>query len=57
MMGVEAPAVAEPAKGDARFKDPDWSSNFLFDYLKQSYLLSARHIQHAVSQVEGMSPE
>jgi len=57
MMGVQAPAVAEPAKGDARFKDADWSSNFLFDYLKQSYLLSARHIQHAVSQVEGLSPE
>src|SRR4051812_27857558 len=34
MLGVEAPPVAEPAKGDARFKDQDWSSNFLFDYLK-----------------------
>jgi polyhydroxyalkanoate synthase len=57
MMGVQAPAVAEPGKGDARFKDPDWSSNFLFDYLKQSYLLAARHIQGAVAQVEGLSPE
>jgi polyhydroxyalkanoate synthase len=57
MMGVEAGPVAEPAKSDARFKDEDWSSNFLFDYLKQSYLLTARHIQHAVSQVQGLSPE
>ena len=35
----------------------DWSSNFLFDYIKQSYLIAARHIQHAVANVEGLSPE
>jgi polyhydroxyalkanoate synthase len=57
MMGLEAPAVAEPAKGDGRFKDADWSSNFLFDYFKQSYLIAARHIQQTVSEVEGLSPE
>ena len=57
MMGVQAAPVAEPAKGDSRFKDADWSSNFLFDYFKQSYLLAARHIQGAVAQVEGLSPE
>ena len=52
--GVQAGAVAEPAKGDARFKDSDWSTNFLFDYIKQSYLISARHIQHTVASVEGL---
>ncbi len=57
MLGMEAEPVAQPAKSDARFKDEDWSSNFLFDYMKQSYLLTARHIQHAVSQVQGLSPE
>ena len=57
MMGVQAEPVAAPAKGDPRFKDEDWSSNFLFDYFKQSYLIAARHIQHAVSEVEGLSPE
>jgi polyhydroxyalkanoate synthase len=57
MLGMESPAVAEPAKSDWRFKDDEWSKNFLFDYIKQSYLLAARHIQHAVSQVEGLSPE
>src|SRR6476646_963339 len=36
LMGMEAPAVAEPVKGDARFKDDDWSKNFVFDYIKQS---------------------
>ena len=57
MFGVQAPPVAEPAKGDARFKDSDWSSNFLFDYIKQSYLIAAQHIQKAVAQVDGLSPE
>jgi polyhydroxyalkanoate synthase len=57
MMGVQAGPVAAPAKGDGRFKDDDWSSNFLFDYMKQSYLIAARHIQHAVANVEGLSPE
>jgi polyhydroxyalkanoate synthase len=57
MLGVQAPAVAEPAKGDARFKDQDWSSNFVFDYIKQSYLIAARHIREAVAGVEGLPPD
>jgi polyhydroxyalkanoate synthase subunit PhaC len=57
MLGHEAPPVAQPAKGDARFKDEDWSGNFVFDYIKQSYLIAARHIQHAVAGVEGLPEE
>jgi len=57
MLGMQAPPVAEPAKGDSRFKDDDWSSNFVFDHIKQSYLIAARHIQHAVANVEGLPEE
>ena len=57
MMGVQTKPVAEPAKGDARFKDEEWSSNFLFDHIKQSYLIAARHVQQAVAKVEGLPPE
>src|SRR3954468_20573275 len=57
MLGVQQDAVAEPAKGDWRFKDEDWTKNFLFDYIKQSYLVAARHIQEAVSSVGGLSEE
>jgi polyhydroxyalkanoate synthase subunit PhaC len=57
VLGVETQPIATPAKGDSRFKDDDWSSNFLFDVIKQSYLITARHIQHAVSSVEGLSAE
>ena len=54
MLGEEATPIAVPAKGDGRFKDEDWSGNFVFDYIKQSYLIAARHIQHAVAGVEGL---
>ena len=54
MAGQDHVTVAEPAKGDSRFKDDDWSGNFVFDYIKQSYLIAARHIQHAVAGVEGL---
>ena len=33
--------VARPAPGDKRFRHQDWSENVLFDYLKQSYLLTS----------------
>jgi len=57
MLGVPAAPVAAPAKSDGRFKDDDWSNNFLFDYMKQSYLIASRHIQHAVANVDGLPPE
>ena len=57
LMGGQAAPVAVPAKGDNRFKDEDWSSNFVFDYIKQSYLIAARQIQHAVAGIEGLPPE
>jgi polyhydroxyalkanoate synthase len=57
MLGQEAEPVARPAQGDARFKDEEWSDNFLFDYIKQSYLIAARHIQHAVAGVQGLPDE
>ena len=46
--------VAEPAAGDRRFKDPAWDENALFDFIKQSYLLSARWMQETVRGVEGL---
>src|SRR5437660_585753 len=57
LFGMPSQAIAEPAKGDWRFKDEDWTKNFLFDYIKQSYLVAARHIQEAVSSVQGLPEE
>ena len=57
LFGQDVKPVATPAKGDARFRDDEWSDNFLFDFIKQSYLIASRHIQHAVSNVEGLPQE
>ena len=57
LMGLDSGPVAEPEKGDSRFKDEDWSKNFMFDLIKQSYLISARHIRQGVADVDGLSPE
>src|SRR5574339_599178 len=57
MFGMDVGPVAQPDKNDSRFKDDEWSKNFLFVLIKQSYLISARHIREAVAKVEGLPPE
>ena len=54
MLGQKVEPVAAPRKGDNRFRHDDWENHFLFDYVKQSYLIAARHIHQAVSQVENL---
>jgi len=54
LLGHQSEPVAAPGKGDARFKDDEWQSNLVFDYVKQSYLIAARHIHGVVSNVEGI---
>ncbi len=53
-MGMHTPPIAAPAKGDKRFKDEQWEEHFLFDFIKQSYLITARHIHDSVSGVKGL---
>src|SRR5215207_9422741 len=55
MLGGEAAVpLAAPAAEDRRFRDQAWSDNALFDYIKQSYLLTARWLQGQVKEVEGL---
>ena len=54
MMGQEAEPVIEPDRSDRRFRDPLWEDSQLFDFIKQSYLLSARWIQSTVNKVDGL---
>jgi len=54
MMGVETDPVITPSKEDRRFRDAAWEDNQLFDFIKQSYLLTARWLQSTVSSVEGL---
>ena len=54
MLGGQTAPVAEPESGDRRFKDAAWEENVVFDYIKQSYLLTAKWMQRTVEQVEGL---
>ena len=54
LLGQEAEPVITPAKDDRRFKDSAWDENTLFDFIKQSYLLSARWMQSTVNDVQGL---
>ena len=54
MMGEEAPPVVTAHDTDRRFKDAAWEDNSLFDFIKQSYLLSSRWLQTTVNEVEGL---
>jgi len=52
--GGEADPVIAATPEDRRFRDQAWSENALFDFIKQSYLLTARTIQGTVKSVEGL---
>jgi polyhydroxyalkanoate synthase subunit PhaC len=54
MMGASADPVMVPAKSDKRFKHEDWQEHFLFDYIKQSYLITARWLHDQVASVDGL---
>ena len=54
LMGEPTEPVAEPDRGDRRFKHEAWDENQIFDFIKQSYLLTARWMQSTVNDVEGM---
>jgi polyhydroxyalkanoate synthase len=56
-LGEKPAPVMEPAKADARFKSEVWENNFLFDYIKQSYLIAAENIQRAVADVKDLDPQ
>ncbi|MDI9408530.1 MAG: class I poly(R)-hydroxyalkanoic acid synthase [Candidatus Pacebacteria bacterium] len=54
MMGAEVGDLVAPTKEDKRFKDAAWNENLIFDYIKQSYLLTARWLKANVQSVEGL---
>ncbi|MBU8542682.1 class I poly(R)-hydroxyalkanoic acid synthase [Roseomonas oleicola] len=54
MMGETSAPVIEETKGDKRFKDEAWRENEVFDFIRQSYLLSARYFTNVVQGAEGL---
>ncbi len=53
---AQTPESKYKAQADRRFSHKDWSENALFDYLKESYLLTSGWINHTVHTVGEMDP-
>ena len=49
--------VIEPAKDDRRFKDDAWSEDAVFDFIKQSYLLTSDWMHAQVRDVDDVDPK
>jgi polyhydroxyalkanoate synthase len=54
LIGQATQPVAKPDKGDRRFRDPEWEANPLFDFIKQSYLITSRWLVSTMAAVEGL---
>ena len=57
MMGIDSKPVIEPDSKDKRFRDDSWRQTEVFDFIKQSYLLSARYVHDVVGHVDGIDPK
>ncbi len=57
MMGMDSTPVIQPDAKDKRFRDESWQQSEVFDFIKQSYLLSARYVHDVVGHVEGLEPK
>jgi polyhydroxyalkanoate synthase len=52
--GEPVDPVAKPEPKDNRFKDPEWSENPVFDFLKQAYLITTRWAEDIVEDADGV---
>ena len=52
MLGEDVDPVIEPGRGDRRFRDKDWEENQVFDFLKQSYLITSKWAQDMVDDAD-----
>ena len=54
VMGIDSTPVIQADPKDRRFRDDAWNDNEIFDFIKQSYLLSARYVQDVVREADGL---
>lgn len=57
ILGDETVPPPPAPVADKRFKNPEWSENAVFSYIRDSYLLSARAILSSVRGVKGLDEE
>jgi len=53
-LGEDVDPVIAPDRGDKRFRDPAWAESAVFDFIKQSYLLTANWMQETAAETQGL---
>jgi polyhydroxyalkanoate synthase subunit PhaC len=53
MLGQAVGPLVEPDLTDRRFRDPAWDDHAVFDFIKQSYLLTSRWLVDTVNSLDG----
>ncbi len=53
LLGRTVDPVARPEQADRRFRDPAWNDDAVFDFIKQSYLVTSRWLVQTVNELDG----
>lgn len=57
MNGEQTDDLFKPAPGDRRFHSEEWNQNVLFDFIKQSYLMTSEWMNQVVRSAEGLDKD
>lgn len=57
MNGEKTEDLYKPEPGDRRFRSQEWNENVLFDFIKQSYLMTSNWMHRVVTSTEGIDPD
>ncbi len=55
--GQPSEAVIKPEDKDRRFRAPEWQDHALFDFIKQSYLLTCQWMNKTIDETRGLKKE
>ena len=53
LLGQPVEPLVAPDRSDRRFRDPAWDDHAVFDFIKQSYLLTSRWLVDTVNGLDG----
>lgn len=56
-MGENLPPLYKTGLKDNRFHDTAWDDSSLFNFIKQSYLMTSKWLHNVISDVEGVDPK
>lgn len=56
-LGEPSEEIIKPDDKDRRFRAPEWQENVLFDFIKQSYLLTCQTMNKTISETRGLKAD